>query len=91
MYANNETGVIFPIEEIASIVKSKGVILHTDAVQGIGKLLIDVKKPAIHGSIRFSLSRYSTEEDVDIVLDRMPKIIKELRELSPYGRGVKAT
>jgi len=46
---------------------------------------------AIHGSIRFSLSRYSTEEDVDIVLDRMPKIIKELRELSPYGRGVKAT
>ena len=31
MYANNETGVIFPIEEIASIVKSKGVILHTDA------------------------------------------------------------
>lgn len=244
MYANNETGVIFPIEEIASIVKSKGVILHTDAVQGVGKLLIDVKKlpvdmlslsghkihaskgvgalyvrkgtrfspyiigghqekgrragtenvasiiglgkacglakkymheehtkiktlrdtleqgllescpnaringdtehrllnttnisfeyvegeaillrlnednicassgsactsgslepshvlramgvpfTAIHGSIRFSLSRYSTDEDINIVLDRMPKIIKELRELSPYGRGVKTT
>ena len=242
MYANNETGVIFPIEEIASIVKSKGVILHTDAVQGVGKLLIDVKKlpvdmlslsghkihaskgvgalyvrkgtrfspyiigghqekgrragtenvasiiglgkacglakkymheehtkikalrdkleqglfescpnaringdtehrlpnttnisfeyvegeaillrlnednicassgsactsgslepshvlramgvpfTAIHGSIRFSLSRYSTDEDINIVLDRMPKIIKELRELSPYGRQVK--
>ncbi len=244
MYANNETGVIFPMEEIAGIVKSKGVMLHTDAVQVVGKMPLDVKKlpvdmlslsghkihapkgvgalyirkgtrfapymigghqengrragteniasiiglgkacllakkympeeyttikalrdkleqgllkscpdaringdvghrlpnttnisfeyvegeaillrlnednicassgsactsgslepshvlralgvpfTAIHGSIRFSISRYNTEEDIDIVLDRMPKIIKELRELSPYGRGVKAT
>ena len=41
---------------------------------------------AIHGSIRFSLSRYNTDEDVDIVLEKMPGIINELRELSPYGR-----
>lgn len=41
---------------------------------------------AIHGSIRFSLSRYNTDEDIDVVLDRMPKIIKELRDLSPFGR-----
>ena len=40
----------------------------------------------IHGSVRFSLSRYTTNEDVDIVLEKMPGIIKELRELSPYGR-----
>jgi cysteine desulfurase len=239
MYANNETGVIFPIEEIAEIVKSKGSLFHTDAVQGVCKVPIDVKKTpidmlsisghkihapkgvgalyvrkgtrfspyiigghqekgrragtenvasvigfgkacglaqtfmseensrvrtlrdrleagllrscpdaringdtenrlpnttnmsfeyvegeaillrlnednicassgsactsgslepshvlramgvpftAIHGSIRFSLSRYTTDEDVDIVLKRMPEIIKELRELSPYGR-----
>jgi cysteine desulfurase len=38
MHANNETGVIFPIEEIGEIVKGKGSILHTDAVQTAGKL-----------------------------------------------------
>ncbi|MBI4654855.1 MAG: cysteine desulfurase NifS [Nitrospirae bacterium] len=239
MYANNETGVIFPIKEIAEIVKSKGALFHTDAVQAVGKLLIDVKKipidmlslsghklhapkgvgalyirkgtrfspyiigghqehgrragtenvasiiglgkacelvkkhlheentrikalrdkleqrllkscpnaringdpehrlqntvnisfeyvegeaillrlneynicassgsactsgslepshvlramgvpfTAIHGSIRFSLSRYNTDEEIDLVLKIMPEIIKELRELSPYGR-----
>ncbi len=43
MYANNETGVIFPIEKIANIVKEKGVLFHTDAVQAMGKLSIDLK------------------------------------------------
>ncbi len=43
MYANNETGVIFPIEEVAAICRSKGVLCHTDAVQTPGKLKIDVK------------------------------------------------
>ena len=42
MWANNETGVIFPIEEIAAICRSKGVLCHTDAVQTPGKLKIDV-------------------------------------------------
>jgi len=243
MYANNETGVIFPMEEIAEIVKSKNILLHTDAVQAVGKIQIDVKKlpidmlsisghklhapkgigvlyvrkgtrfspfiigghqekgrragtenvasiiglgkacdlarnymdeegtrikalrdrlekgllkscpdarvngdrehrlpntknmsfeyiegeaillrlneynicassgsactsgslepshvlramgvpfTAIHGSIRFSLSRYNTNEEIDLVLKKMPEIIKELRELSPYGRETKA-
>lgn len=244
MFANNESGVIFPIEEIAEIVKSKGVIFHTDAVQAAGKIPVDVKKiPAdilslsghkmhapkgvgalyikrgtrfapyiigghqesgkragtenvasivafgkacelarenlhaeltevtrlrdrlekgllercpgaringevgqrlpntsnmsfeyvegeaillrlnefnicassgsactsgslepshvlramgvpytvIHGSIRFSLSRYTTDEEIDLVLEKMPEIIKELRNLSPYGRDREKT
>ncbi len=41
---------------------------------------------AIHGSIRFSLSRYNTEDEIDRVVEIMPKIIKDLRELSPYGK-----
>ncbi len=239
MYANNESGVIFPISEIAGIVKAKGVLFHTDAVQAAGKIPVDVKNipvdmmslsghkihaakgigalyirrgtrfspyiigghqergrragtenvasiagfgkacelalehlpvestrirelrdrleqglhktcpgartngdvenrlpntvnisfeyvegeaillrlnefnicassgsactsgslepshvlramgvpfTAIHGSVRFSLSRYTTDEDIDLVLEKMPGIIKELRELSPYGR-----
>ncbi|MCL2103982.1 MAG: cysteine desulfurase NifS [Kiritimatiellaeota bacterium] len=43
MWANNETGVIFPMEEIAQIVKSAGAVLHTDAVQVAGKLPIDMR------------------------------------------------
>jgi cysteine desulfurase len=39
---------------------------------------------AAHGSIRFSLSRYSTEEEVDFTIQKMPEIIHRLRELSPF-------
>jgi cysteine desulfurase len=41
---------------------------------------------AIHGSIRFSLSRYNSEAEVDRVIEIMPDIIKNLRQLSPFGR-----
>ena len=41
---------------------------------------------AIHGSIRFSLSRYNTDSEIEKVIEVMPPIIKELRMLSPYGR-----
>jgi cysteine desulfurase len=44
MYANNETGVVFPIEEIAALCRGKGVLSHTDAVQVPGKLKLDVKE-----------------------------------------------
>ena len=37
-----------------------------------------------HGSIRFSLSRYTTDEEVDFVLEKLPEIITRLREISPY-------
>ncbi|MBF0329669.1 MAG: cysteine desulfurase NifS [Nitrospirae bacterium] len=40
----------------------------------------------IHGSIRFSLSRYNTEAEVDKVIDIMPALIKDLRALSPFGK-----
>lgn len=43
MWANNETGVIFPIREMAERVKARGGVFHTDAVQAIGKVSINVK------------------------------------------------
>ncbi len=43
MWANNETGVIFPVEEMARIAKERGVLFHTDAVQAVGKIPIDLK------------------------------------------------
>ena len=47
MWANNETGVIYPVDEIAAAVREKGVVFHTDAVQGVGKLEVDVKKTQV--------------------------------------------
>jgi cysteine desulfurase len=44
MWANNETGVLFPVKEISDICKSRGVLFHCDAVQAAGKTAIDVRK-----------------------------------------------
>ena len=44
MWANNETGVVFPIEEIGEIVKERGIILHVDAVQAVGRIPINLRK-----------------------------------------------
>ena len=47
MWANNETGVIFPVEEAAAIAQSKGALFHSDAVQAIGKIPIDMATSSI--------------------------------------------
>jgi len=47
MYANNETGVIFPVEQIGEIAKSKGLPFHTDAVQAVGKIPLNLRKSTI--------------------------------------------
>jgi cysteine desulfurase len=47
MFANNETGVVFPVEKIAEMVKSKGIVFHTDAVQAVGKIPINLSKSNI--------------------------------------------
>jgi len=47
MYANNETGVIFPIERIAELVTGRGIAFHTDAVQAVGKIPLNLSKSNI--------------------------------------------
>jgi cysteine desulfurase len=48
MWANNETGVLFPVEEAAEMARQRGILFHTDAVQAVGKIPIDMKKNVIH-------------------------------------------
>jgi len=47
MYANNETGVVFPIEEVGAIVKEKGALFHTDAVQAVGKIPLNMAQSTV--------------------------------------------
>ncbi|MGC2422274.1 MAG: IscS subfamily cysteine desulfurase [Candidatus Acidiferrales bacterium] len=47
MYANNEIGVVQPIEEIGRITREMGVLLHVDAAQAVGKIPVDVEKDGI--------------------------------------------
>lgn len=47
MWANNETGVIFPIEKMAAMARERGILFHTDAVQAVGKIPIDVSRTPV--------------------------------------------
>lgn len=47
MYANNEIGSVLPTAEIAAVCRERGVLFHTDAVQAVGHIPVDVKKEHI--------------------------------------------
>ena len=47
MWANSETGTIFPIPEIAALARAKGALFHTDAVQAVGKIPVDVQAAGV--------------------------------------------
>jgi cysteine desulfurase len=47
MWANNETGAVFPVEEIGKLCKEKGVLFHSDGVQAVGKMAVNMKEMPI--------------------------------------------
>lgn len=81
-------------EAIAYHLSDLGICVSTGSACASGSLdpshvirAMGVPFVALHGSVRFSLSRYNTDEDVDYVLSNVPKVIKRLRDLSPFGPG----
>ena len=79
-------------EAIAYHLSDEGICISTGSACASGSLdpshvirAMGVPFIAVHGSIRFSLSRYNTMDEVDYVLEKLPPIIKRLRELSPFG------
>ena len=79
-------------EAIAYRLSDLGICISTGSACASGSLdpshvirAMGVPFTAVHGSVRFSLSRYNTMDEVDYVLDRLPPVIKTLREMSPFG------
>ena len=91
----NTLNVSFPYiegEAIAYHLSDLGICVSTGSACASGSLdpshvirAMGVPFIAVHGSVRFSLSRYNTMEDIDYVLKELPPVIKNLRELSPFG------
>ena len=81
-------------EAIAYRLSDLGICISTGSACASGSLdpshvirAMGVPFTAVHGSVRFSLSRYTTDEEIDYVLDKLPPVIRELRDMSPFGPG----
>lgn len=91
----NTTNISFEFvegEAILLMLDDVGICASTGSACASGSLepshvlrAMDVPRSSLHGSIRFSLSRYNTDGDVDYVLEKIPAIIQRLRELSPFA------
>ncbi len=78
-------------EAILLMLDDKGICASTGSACASGSLepshvlrAMQVEGMSVHGSIRFSLSTYNTEADIDAILIELPKIVQRLRELSPF-------
>ncbi|MBQ6019041.1 MAG: cysteine desulfurase NifS [Clostridia bacterium] len=89
MYANNEIGTIQPIGEIGAICKERGVYFHTDAVQAVGHLPIDVKKEKIY-MLSASAHKFHGPKGVGFLYARKGILLSNLIEGGAQERGKRA-
>jgi len=76
--------------DMESIATSTGSACSSESLDPSHVLLaIDLKPEEAHGSLRVSLGRFTTEEDVEYFLEKLPPIIERLRKMSPLKKGVK--
>ncbi|NLM14213.1 MAG: cysteine desulfurase NifS [Epulopiscium sp.] len=86
MYANNEIGTIQPIEEIGRIAREKGIVFHTDAVQAVGHIPIDVKKANVD-LLSLSGHKFHGPKGVGVLYIRKGIKIKPLLHGGAQERG----
>lgn len=89
MWANNETGVLFPIHECATSVKERGGVFHTDAVQAAGKVVIDMKKTPID-LLAISGHKLHAPKGVGVLYIRKGTSIEPLIHGGHQERGLRA-
>jgi len=89
MYANNEIGSVLPIAEIGAVCKEKGVIFHTDAVQAVGHIAIDVKAQNID-MLSLSGHKFHGPKGVGALYCRKGLMLSNLIEGGAQERGKRA-
>ena len=89
MYANNEIGTVQPIAEIGALCKSKGVLFHTDAVQAVGHIKIDVKEQNID-MLSLSGHKFHATKGVGALYCRKGIVLPNLIEGGAQERGKRA-
>ena len=89
MYANNEIGSVLPIAEIGAVCKEKGVVFHTDAVQAVGHIAIDVKAQNID-MLSLSGHKFHGPKGVGALYCRRGLMLSNLIEGGAQERGKRA-
>lgn len=92
MHANNEIGVIQPVEEIGRIAEERGILFHTDATQTVGKIPVDVQKQNIH-LLSFSGHKIYGPKGVGVlyVRRRKPRVrVTPLMDGGGHERGMRS-
>jgi cysteine desulfurase len=90
MWANNETGMIFPIEEVAALAKERGILFHTDAVQAIGKVKVDLSATPID-YLTFSAHKFHGPKGIGGLYVRkgseLPNLLHGGEQMGGYRAG----
>ena len=89
MYANNEIGTILPIKEIGEICRKKGVVFHTDAVQAVGHIPVDVQKDNID-LMSLSGHKFHGPKGVGVLFARKGTALENLIDGGAQERGKRA-